>query len=323
MSFPRLCIIGAGILSTRRIYPYIAAAGAKLVGVCDMDIAKAQRNAELFGGEAFADADEMLDTLKPNGVIVCIGPNAHPELALNAIKRGIPVYTEKPPAADAETALSVAIAAKQANVLCMTAFKKRYTAAADRAKAWAEGKDLYSISIDYASGKYSNADARNSFLLDFGVHIIDLTQYLFGDVDSVMCFSKGLDAYAVTLKFKNGAVGVLNLNDGRSFSYPTEEIELTAANGCSMTIHNSASWKIAENEKCTEWREPCTFISAGDSGNDTGHLAELVYFVNAITNGAKTAPSQIYESYKTMVLYEAIAKSAATGEIVKLQFDII
>ena len=323
MSFPRLCIIGAGNLSTRRIYPYIGTAGAKIAGVCDLDMEKAKNNAELFGGEAFSDVDVMLDELRPDGVIVCVGPNVHPEIALNAIKRGIPVYTEKPPAVDAKTALNVAIAAKNANVLCMTAFKKRYTAAAARAKEFFSGKELYSLSIDYASGHYSNTDARSSFILDFGIHVIDLAGYLFGDAQNVTCFSKGQDAYAISLKFKNGGVGVLNLNDGRSFGIPTEETELTAAGGCFMSIHNSSSWKIAENEKCVEWREPVTFVSGGDSGNDTGHLAELAYFVKAIKEGLKTAPSEIYESYKTMVLYEAILEACKTEAIVKVKYETI
>ena len=321
MSFPRICIIGAGSLSTRRIYPYIGAAGAKLVGVCDLDTEKAARNAELFGGEVFSDADLMLDTLKPDGVIACVGPNAHPELALKAINRGIPVYTEKPPAADAKTALMVARTAKAADVLCMTAFKKRYTNAARRAKEWVAGKDLLSASVDYASGWYSNADARNSFLLDFGIHVIDLIQYLFGDAKAVTGFAKGFDAYALSIKFANGAVGVLNLNDGRSFGIPTEEIELTALGGNSMSIHNSSTWRIAENERCTEWREPVTFTSGGDSGYETGHLAELEYFVRAINEGLKTAPSEIYESYKSMALYEAIVRSVETEKVVEVEYE--
>ena len=42
---PRICIVGAGHLSTSRIYPYIGAAGGVLAGVCDLDIEKAERNA--------------------------------------------------------------------------------------------------------------------------------------------------------------------------------------------------------------------------------------------------------------------------------------
>ena len=312
---PRIAIVGAGILSTFRIYPYIGAAGAQLVGVCDLDIQKAERNTRRFGGRAYSNLEEMLDKEKPHGVIICIGPEQHASLAPVVMKKGIPVYTEKPPGTSAPSTLAVARVSRETGVLCMTAFKKRYNIAYNRAKDWLsqyDPEDLYSISIDYASARYANDSPRESFLLDFALHIIDLVGFLLGDVDKVFAFAKGLDAYAVSLQFANGAVGSLNLNSGRSFSVPTEEVEITVRGGNFMTIHNSSCWRITENGKPTEWREPPTFISAGDSGNETGHLAEIVDFLDAIREG-RTTRSSIFESYKSMVLYEAIAASAQGG----------
>jgi predicted dehydrogenase len=266
----------------------------------------------------------MLEREEVDGVIVCIGPEMHARLALDLLKRGIPVYTEKPPAASAQQALEVARAAKASGTLCMTAFKKRYAAAANRAKEWLaafDADDLYSVSIDYASGGYANDSLRTSFLFDFAIHIIDLVSYLFGDADEVCAFSKGPNAFAVSIRFANGAVGSLNLTDGRAFHLPTEEVELTARGGNAMTIHNSSCWRIAREGKPVEWREPPTFISAGDSGRETGHLTEIEAFVQALRDGGPTR-SDIYESYKSMVLLEAIGESAETGRVVKVRYQV-
>jgi len=78
---PTIAIIGAGALSTRRIYPYIGAAGAVLVGVCDLERDKAERNARRFGGCVYDDFREMLNRESPDGVIICVGPEGHAELA--------------------------------------------------------------------------------------------------------------------------------------------------------------------------------------------------------------------------------------------------
>ncbi len=323
MSFPRIAIVGAGNLSSRRIYPYIGAASAKLVGVCDLDAEKAQRNAQLFGGRAYADMEEMIEAEKPDGVIICIGPEAHARLAPVVMRRGIPVYTEKPPAPSAEQALEVARVSKETGVICTTAFKKRYARAYVRARDFIAGfsaQDLYSISMDYASAQYSNDSLRRSFLLDFCVHMIDLSGYLFGEAAEVFCFSKGPDAYAVSVRYANGAVGSFSFNDGRSFRIPTEEVEISIRGGNFISVHNSSSWKIVEDGECTEWREPPTFTSAGDDGCDTGHLAELVDFVEAIREGRQTR-SSIFESYRTMVLYEAIVDSSGTGKVVKVKYE--
>lgn len=325
MSFPRIAIVGAGSLSSKRIYPNIGAAGAQLVAVCDKELAKAQRNAALFGGKVYTDMEQMLTQEAPDGVILCIGPEAHAQLAPVVMRRGIPVYTEKPPAPSAAQALEVAKVSHETGVLCTTAFKKRYNRAYSRAKQFITQfppEDLYSLSIDYASAQYANTSARSSFLLDFAIHMIDASAYLFGDASEVFAFSKGFDAYAVSVKYPSGAVGSFNFNDGRSFGIPTEEVEISVRGGNFMSIHNSSCWKIGEKGQCTEWREPPTFTSAGDSGLDTGHLAELIDFVQALREGRSTR-SVIYESYKSMVLYEGIARSAETGNVVSLEYAII
>jgi predicted dehydrogenase len=322
---PRLCIVGAGRLSTQRIYPYIGAAGGQIVGICDLDREKAVQNARRFGGKPYDDVAVMLADQRPDGLIVCVGPEAHATLAKQAMELGYPVYTEKPPALCSADALEVARVARRTGLLCTTAFKKRYSHAYTRAKQWIgkrPASDLLSLSFDYCSAYYDNKPPR-TLLSDFGIHVIDLVLYLFGDVESVFAFTKDHHAYAVSLRFTNGAVGTLNFNDGRSFAIPTEEVEISARDGCFMTVHNSSSWRITEKNQPAEWREPPTFTSLGDSGRETGHLAEIEDFVTALKEGRRTTRSEIYESYKTMVLYEAIKSASETGEVVRVRYESV
>jgi len=320
---PRIAVVGAGSLSTKRIYPYIGAAGGQLVGVCDLDRDKAERNARRFGGKAYTDMAAMLDAETPDAVIICIGPEAHAEFAPVVMRRGIPVYTEKPPAPTASAAREVARVSRETGVLCTTAFKKRYATAYDRAKQWIQqfpSEDLLQITVVRASGPYRNDSPRTDLLLDFEIHMIDLVGYLLGDAARVFAMAKGRDAYSICIEFANAAVGSLNVNDGRSFQVPTEQVEITARGGHAMSIANSSSWRIIRDNQCCEWREPPTFTSAGDSGLDTGHLAEIVDFFEAARQ-RRTTRSDIYESYKSMVLYEAIRQSAQTGKVVPVRYE--
>ncbi len=319
----RIAIVGAGNLSSKRIYPYIGLAGGVLVGVCDLDEARAQRNARRFGGTAYTDVEAMLGAQRPDAVMICVGPAGHVELAKQVLRAGYPVYTEKPPATTAADAVDVARVAGEAGLLCMTAFKKRYNVAYSRARQWLDQfspEDHLALSVDYCSGPFENTHLERMFLFDFTVHVLDLVGYLFGDVERVFAFSKGPNAWAVSLRFASGAVGSLCLSDGRSFGVPTEEVEITVRGGNFMTIHNSSVYRITENQKPVQWREPVTFVSGGDSGHDTGHLAEIEAFFAAVRAGQRRTRSSIDQSYKCLALYEAIVASAESGVTVPVAY---
>jgi len=141
------------------------------VGVCDRIEQRARENARRFGGTPCTDWERMLASEDPDGVIVCIGPEAHADLAPEIMERGYDVYTEKPPAPDAVSARAVARAAETTGRLCMTGFKKRYARAYEATRTWVEDRPerLTSLSIDYASAGYDDA---GTFLLDFCIHAI-------------------------------------------------------------------------------------------------------------------------------------------------------
>ena len=96
----RLAFIGCGSFATASIFPNIPLVPQiDLVAVCDIDRAKAERNARNYGARrAYTDMEEMLDREKPDGVFV-IGPAPQQyQLAPHVLRRGIPVYVEKPSA---------------------------------------------------------------------------------------------------------------------------------------------------------------------------------------------------------------------------------
>ncbi len=326
MSDPRICLIGAGGHASRNVYPFVGKANGHIGGVCDLNEAFARQNAARFGGRPYTDLDVMLDTEQPDGVIICIGPEMHAKLALQMIERGLPVYTEKPPAVSAADALVVARAAKAKDVLCVTAFKKRYAHVYSRAKEWLDGFDRttwQNIAMVRASGHYSNESPRQDLLLDFEIHMIDLVQYLFGDAKQVYVMTKDKHAYSISVMFECGALGCMSVCDGRSFSVPTEKVEITVEGGHFMSIDNSSQYKITSEGKPSEWYEAPVFASAGDAGKDSGHMTELVEFMDALRDGRKTSRSSIADSYRSMVLYEAMATSASRGELVDVKYEEI
>jgi predicted dehydrogenase len=315
----RLGIVGAGNLSSRRIYPCLHAIDdLVLAAVCDLDEARARRNARKFGAErVFTDHGRMLAEADLDGVVVCVAPQTHEELALEVMAAGIPVYTEKPPAVSAAGARRMLEASRRSGTLCMTGFKKRYAPAYVKARGIVQGPDFgapHLLSIDYASGPYRNdpANPRSWFLLDFGLHIIDLTRYLFGEVAEVFAWERQQTAYAVSLRFASGALGTLALTSHRDYAVSTEKVELTGGQGRMLTLANSVELTSWQDREIKAWHAPSFSTAGGDSLVETGFQGELVAFVDAARGGAEP-PSSIASSYRTMLLYEAIKESAEAG----------
>jgi predicted dehydrogenase len=312
-------MIGAGNLASRRLYPVLhTIENLTLAAVCDLDEAKAKRNAQRFGGErVFTDHRKMLAEANLDGVVVCVDPRAHEALAIEVMEAGLPVYTEKPPAVTAEGARRVLQTSRRTGKLSVTAFKKRYAPAYVKARQIVNSPDFgapHLLSIAYASGPYRNLteNPRTWFLLDFCVHIIDLSRYLFGDVAEVFAWERELTAYAVSMKFVNGAIGTLALTSHRDYAVSTEKVELTGGQGRMMSLTNSVELKYWQDKEIKAWHSPSFSTAGGDSLLETGFQPELAGFVKAVREGT-VPPSSIESSYKTMLLYEAIKESAEKG----------
>jgi predicted dehydrogenase len=321
----RIGIIGAGRLSSSRIYPCLHSLPVELAAVCDLDVAKAERNARRFGGQAvYTDPARMLDEAALDAVIVCVGPEWHSRLAIQVMEAGLPVYTEKPPAINSADALAMLQTSRRLNQICMTGFKKRFAPAYRKARAAIVDERFGEptlLSIDYACGPtYTNDpnDPRSQFLLDFAIHIIDLSRYLFGDVAEVDARMRGESTYAVSLLFENGALGVLALSGNRDWAVSTEKIEATGGPGQFFSVENSVHLSRYAGDSLVEWHNPSFSTARGDSLVETGFQPELLEFVTCVREG-REPESSIASSYQTMRLYEAILQSAQEGTRVALK----
>ncbi len=320
----RLGIIGAGRLSSSRIYPCLHYLPVQLAAVCDLERSNAERNARKFGGQAvYTDHRQMLAEAQLDAVIVCVGPEEHHRLAIEIMEAGLPVYTEKPPAVTAASARTALETSRRLNTICMTGFKKRFAPAYRKAKTAILEADFGEpalLSIDYCCGPtYRNdpAEPRSQFLLDFCIHIIDLSRYLFGEVAEVYARKRDESTYAVNLLFRNGALGTLAMSANRNWDVSTEKVELTGGPGQFISLNNSVQMVRFSGNKVVDWHNPTFSTARGDSLVETGFERELEEFVNAVRE-AREPESSISSSYQTMRLYEAIEQSARSKRAVTI-----
>ena len=324
----RLGIVGAGGLSSRKIYTSLGfIPEVSLEAVCDLDENKAKRNAEKFGANlVFTDMEEMLSKASLDAVIICIGPDQHERLAPIVLKAGLPVYTEKPPAVDAVGALEVARVAEEAGILCMTAFKKRYTPIYVRMKqqmgAPNFGKPAMLV-MQRSFNSYANTSPRSSFLLDFCIHLLDLAPWLMGKVTRLHALSPEPNTWAIQMVFESGAVGSLAFCAHTSGMYPDEQVTIYGEKDAMLFTRDGHSLTFA-HDRVYHTLHQINLTTAGQEGlTESGFLPEIQAFVKAVhTDDRSVVQSDIASSYRSMLVHDSIVQSARTGQWVELEYEI-
>ena len=94
----RFATIGCGGMIETVHCPNMAAVqGAKLVAYCDLDEAKARKLRATFGGEyVTSDCQKVFADKGIDGVLIAIGPKAHPAMVRAAAQAGKHIFVEKP-----------------------------------------------------------------------------------------------------------------------------------------------------------------------------------------------------------------------------------
>jgi len=249
----KIAFVGAGNHSTESLYPNIAHIPEfDLVAVCDIVSERASYTAHRYGApEWFTDVDTMLDKVKPQGVCIVGPPKMHYEIGLGILRRGIPIFIEKPPADTIEQAYELANTAKENNTWGMVGFMKRFAPANVVAKEFMNSESfgkLSSITAIHGSGPYGDMRA---MLFFNGIHLIDSIRFFGGNVISLFAYGFSYEttqAVSVTMQMSNGAVAQLNMNSGHSWSDCFEQVYISGS-GAGILIDASKTTEIMSQDR--------------------------------------------------------------------------
>jgi predicted dehydrogenase len=207
MAHPSVGIIGLGY--GRAHVPAFQSHDCQVVALCQRDQAAASVVAKAYGvPHVFARWQDMLDSARPDIVVIATPPHLHREIALAAFARGAHVLCEKPLAMSRAEGEEMMAAARSAGRVAMTAFNWRFPAGMRRFHALAREGALgrvFHVSGRWIGGRWADEAATPTWRMDrsqaghgamgdAGVHLIDLVQWTFGPIARV-CAQAGI-AYA-------------------------------------------------------------------------------------------------------------------------------
>jgi predicted dehydrogenase len=153
--------------------------------------------------------DELLGGIE--AVTVAVPTQAHAEVGLRALNRGVPVLMEKPLASSLAEADHLIAAAKRQQVQLQVGHIERYNRALRAAEAYLDGPG-YIESMRLAPFQPRGTDV--AVVLDLMIHDLDLVLHLTGSVaievraSGLPVLSPHLDIANARVEFANGAVAL-------------------------------------------------------------------------------------------------------------------
>ena len=348
----RIGFIGCGNFSTGNLYPTIPTIPEiDLVAVCDLKEELAKRNARNFGAKRwYTDLEKMLSEEQLDGVAIVGLPKMHYEIGKRCLDAGLPIYVEKPSANTYKEALELAEYAKNRGLFGIVGFMKRHSTCYRMAKAITEKEEfgtINEIEVRFANGRYPNLNKLGwglpvespsySFLIGQAVHILDLVRFFCGEVKEIYASLNdvegtdewGIFGYAITVTFRNGTVGTINLNATQCPDFQMSEYFFAAGNECWLEVRDMMELNYHPRKKpmsefnpegraqIFSWKPEFTEIGASTAGGLIGYKGEMQNFAKSLL-GLEEPVADLFDGAKALQIAEGIWESAQSKKVIKL-----
>ena len=203
----KVAVVGVGHLGSRHARVYAESPKAQLVGVADVDLAKARAVAEAHEVRAVADFTDLLADIEAASVAVPTG--SHREVTAELLEAGVHVLVEKPIAGSlAEAREMVDLARENARVLAV-GHTERHNPAVEALLRGASDPRFIEV---HRLGSFSPRSLDIDVVLDLMIHDLDVVSTLVGeDLSSleavgVPVLTGRVDIANARLRFSNGCV---------------------------------------------------------------------------------------------------------------------
>lgn len=325
-------IVGCGGISAVHARVLKEAPFADLVACADIRPERAKARAEETGAKAYTDYIEMLDMEKPDVLHICTPHFLHVPMAIEAVKRGVHVFMEKPAAISPEQFAALEEADRSGKAKIGICFQNRFNpttkylrdALSDSgagspvgARAfvtWMRQEPYYTES----GWRGSLATEGGSVLINQSIHTLDLLVYLLGKpvrveasasnrhlkgvietedtLEACVFFESGVRAlfYATTAYCQDAPVLLEIAAENRTLRFEGDDVTIREKNGerKAVTLENPAA--------------------IGKSYWGSGHAACIGAFYASL-EGGEPFPVSVGSVKNTMRLMFAAYQSAREG----------
>ena len=336
----RVALVGCGFFARNHLHAWkdLAAEGAELVAVCDIDPAKAEAAAKEFDvARWYRDFEEMLAAEQIDLLDIVTRMDTHRALVEKAVSAGIATIVQKPFAPNWDDALAMTEAAERAGVFLAVHENFRFQTPLQRVAevlrsgaigtpSW--GRISFRTGYDIYAGQPYFYDEERFIILDLGVHTLDIARVFMGEAEHVYAETqqrnpkvKAEDTATVMLRHVSGAVSVVDFTyESRKLPDPFPEtlVEIEGPDGA-VVVEPGLNMRVtSRGETRTEhlgspllsWTSHPWHVAQESVLNTCRHMLDSF-------RSGEAAHTAAADNLKTYAICEAAYESAASGKAVK------
>ena len=222
-------LIGAGFWSQYQLAGWGEVSGAKCIAICDPSMDRAKlRAAQANVPYIYSDIRELFDKHALDFVDIVSSVDSHASVTSFALEHGVAAICQKPLAGSLNASRKLCNLSRDRNIPLMVHENWRWQAPLRRLKFILDNADLGTLvraRIDYANSfpVFDNQPVLktlNQFILtDIGTHILDVSRFLFGEVEDLYCQTRrmrpdiaGEDVATVMMRKRSGLTVTCNMS---------------------------------------------------------------------------------------------------------------
>lgn len=331
-------IVGCGFFAQNHLHAWqdLAARGATIAAVCDLDPSKAKAAAEKFGVPRwYTDAEKMFSEEKLGLVDIVTRVETHREQVERAIRFGVPTIVQKPFGPDLAACAAMTKAAQTAGVFLAVHENFRFQTPIRRVLEVLKGGKIgdpswarisFRTGYDIYKGQPYLLNEERFVIIDLGVHVLDVARVLLGDAKHVSAetqrrnpAARGEDTATMMVRHVSGAVSVVECTyESRRLPdcFPETVIEIEGIAGAivlrpgykmELTVDGAVTSEDVD-APLLAWTERPWHIVQESVLATCAHMLEAV-------RGGRDADTSAVDNLKTFSLAEAAYESAASGRV--------
>lgn len=326
----RIGVIGAGRIGKLHAKNLVnRVPDAEVAAISDVYLDSAKTLGESLGvTKVYEDYKLILEDKDIDAVFICSSTDTHSSISLEAAKAGKHIFCEKPIDHELDKIQAVLKEVEKSGVKYQVGFNRRFDRNFKHVQEVVKSGQIGDVHIvkvtsrDPLAPPIEYVKVSGGIFVDMTIHDFDMVRFLSGSevtevsavgtclVNKAIAEAGDVDTCIITLKFANGALGVIDNSRQAVYGYD-QRIEVFGSKGQIMADNETANNTTLYTSDGVQKEKPLYFFL---ERYNEAFIQEEIEFVNACLNNVQTSVGA-FDGLQPVLIAIAAKKSYEQGGI--------